>query len=152
MNQQDTYFMKLALEEAEQAFDHDEVPIGAVVVSPEGVLAGQGYNQPISSNDPSAHAEIMALRSAAAFTRNYRLTGFTLYVTLEPCIMCFGALIHARIGRLVFGAPDTRAGITRHLSWINSLNLNHAFRIEGPVMENECGALIQQFFQNRRNP
>ncbi len=151
MNQHDTYFMKLALEEAEQAFDRDEVPIGAVVVSPEGVLAGRGFNQPIASNDPTAHAEIMALRNAAAFTKNYRLTGFTLYVTLEPCIMCFGALIHARIGRLVFGAPDTRTGVTRHLTWINSLHLNHEFRIEGPVMESECGGLIQRFFQNRRN-
>lgn len=151
MNQQDTYFMKLALEEAELAFDRDEVPIGAVLVSPDGILAGRGFNQPIAAHDPTAHAEIMALRAGAAFVKNYRLTGFTLYVTLEPCIMCFGALIHARIGRLVFGAPDTRSGVRQHLPWINSMHLNHEFVIEGPVMEKKCADLIQQFFQIRRS-
>ena len=150
MTDQDTYFMQLALEEAARAFDADEVPIGAVVVSPHGTLAGTGYNQPISSNDPTAHAEIVALRDAASFSKNYRLSGFTLYVTLEPCIMCFGAMIQARIGRLVFGAPDTRTGLIRKEPLFAQLNLNHSVTVEGPFMETACSRLLNQFFQLRR--
>jgi len=142
--------MQLALEQAEQAFDNDEVPIGAIVVTPDGALAGKGFNRPISSNDPTAHAEIIALRDAASFSKNYRLTGFTLYVTLEPCIMCFGAMVQARIGRLVYGAPDTRTGLTGRKAFLDSMNLNHAFQIDGPFMEAEAGKLLNQFFQLRR--
>lgn len=146
----DRYFMQLALEQAEQAFDNDEVPIGAVVVTPDGALAGRGFNRPISSNDPTAHAEIIALRDSASFSKNYRLTGFTLYVTLEPCIMCFGAMVQARIGRLVYGAPDTRTGLTGRKAFLDAMNLNHEFQIDGPFMEAEAGKLLNQFFQLRR--
>lgn len=104
----DLYFMRLALEAAEDADRENEVPIGAVLVQ-EGRIVGKGHNCPITQNDPTAHAEIMALRSAAEWLRNYRLTGSTLYVTLEPCLMCFGALTHARVERVVFGAPTPRS-------------------------------------------
>ena len=150
MTDADHFFMKLAIEQAERAFDADEVPIGAIVVTPDGILAGEGYNQPISTNDPTAHAEIIALRDAASFSRNYRLTGFTLYVTLEPCIMCFGAMIQARIGRLVFGAPDTRTGVTKQTDFITAMNLNHSVHIEGAFLEQECSQLLSRFFQLRR--
>ena len=150
MTDSDHYFMQLALEQAARAFDADEVPIGAVVVSPDGVLAGEGYNQPISTHDPTAHAEIIALRDATSFSRNYRIPGFTMYVTLEPCIMCFGAMVHARIGRLVFGAPDTRTGVTKHASFLQAMNLNHTFQIDGAFMERECSELLNRFFQLRR--
>ncbi len=146
----DFYFMKLALEQAELAFQADEVPVGAVVTDENGLICGKGFNCPISTNDPTAHAEIMALRDAALFLKNYRLTGLTLYVTLEPCIMCFGAMIQARISRLVFGTVDKRSGVTRQLAFINEMNLNHSFVIDGPIMETECGSILTEFFRNRR--
>ena len=146
----DLYFMKLALEQAELAFQTDEVPVGAILVDENGFVCGKGYNCPISTNDPTAHAEIMAIRDSARFLKNYRLTGLTLYVTLEPCIMCFGAMIHARISRLVFGTVDKRSGVTRQLAFINEMNLNHVFSIDGPIMESECGLILTEFFRNRR--
>ena len=145
----DIYFMKLALEEAERAEYLDEVPVGAVVVS-EGILLGRGHNQPVKLNDPTAHAEVMALRSAGAWTKNYRLTGATLYVTLEPCRMCFGALIHARVGRVVYGATDPKVGVTRWLGSLEGAALNHRFPLEGGLLEPECRAQIQGFFRRRR--
>ena len=145
----DIYFMKLALEEAERAEYLDEVPVGAVVVS-EGILLGRGHNQPVKLNDPTAHAEVMALRSAGAWTKNYRLTGATLYVTLEPCLMCFGALIHARVGRVVYGATDPKVGVTRWLGSLEGAALNHRFPLEGGLLEPECRAQIQAFFRRRR--
>ena len=145
----DIYFMKLALEEAERAEYLDEVPVGAVVVS-EGILLGRGHNQPVKLNDPTAHAEVMALRSAGAWTKNYRLTGATLYVTLEPCLMCFGALIHARVGRVVYGATDPKVGVTRWLGSLEGAALNHRFPLEGGLLESECRAQIQAFFRRRR--
>ena len=145
----DIYFMKLALEEAERAEYLDEVPVGAVVVS-EGILLGRGHNQPVKLNDPTAHAEVMALRSAGAWTKNYRLTGATLYVTLEPCLMCFGALIHARVGRVVYGATDPKVGVTRWLASLEGAALNHRFPLEGGLLEPECRAQIQAFFRRRR--
>ena len=145
----DIYFMKLALEEAERAEYLDEVPVGAVVVS-EGILLGRGHNQPVKLNDPTAHAEVMALRSAGAWTKNYRLTGATLYVTLEPCLMCFGALIHARVGRVVYGAMDPKVGVTRWLGALEGAALNHRFPLEGGLLEPECRAQIQAFFRRRR--
>ena len=145
----DIYFMKLALEEAERAEYLDEVPVGAVVVS-EGILLGRGHNQPVKLNDPTAHAEVMALRSAGAWTKNYRLTGATLYVTLEPCLMCFGALIHARVGRVVYGATDPKVGVTRWLGSLEGAALNHRFPLEGGLLEPECRAQIQGFFRRRR--
>ncbi|RLE18399.1 MAG: tRNA-specific adenosine deaminase [Acidobacteria bacterium] len=146
----DAYFMKLALEQAELAFQADEVPIGAILVDENGLVCGRGYNCPISLNDPTAHAEIMAIRDAAHFLKNYRLTGLTLYVTLEPCIMCFGAMVHSRISRLVFGTLDKRSGVTRRLSFVNEMNLNHSFSIDGPILERECGSILTEFFRNKR--
>ena len=148
--EQDTYFMRLALEEAGKGFDLDEVPIGAVVVSKEGVILGKGFNRPISSNDPTAHAEIIAIRDAARFEKNYRLTGSTLYVTLEPCLMCYGAMVHARITRLVFGAYDKRSGLTSHIHLIDALNLNHKVEIEGGLLKEECGDILSRFFEIKR--
>jgi len=148
--EQDVYFMKLAFEEATRAFDRDEVPIGAVVVSENGVILGRGYNCPISSNDPTAHAEIIAIREASSYEKNYRLLGSTLYVTLEPCLMCYGAMVHARIKRLVFGAFDKRSGITSHLELIDKLNLNHKVEIEGGLLAEECGKLLTDFFALKR--
>jgi tRNA(adenine34) deaminase len=145
----DIYFMQLALIEAEQADRLDEVPVGAVVVS-EGALLGRGHNQPVKLNDPTAHAEILALRTAGAWTRNYRLTGATLYVTLEPCLMCFGALIHARVGRVVFGATDPKVGVSRWLDTLAGTALNHRFEFQGGLLESECRGQLQSFFKRRR--
>ena len=149
-SEQDIYFMRIALEEAMKGFDEDEVPIGAVVVSKEGVILGKGFNSPISSNDPTAHAEINAIRDAARFEKNYRLTGSTMYVTLEPCLMCYGAMVHARVGRLVFGAYDKRSGLTSHLELIDRLNLNHKIDIEGGLLAEECGDILTRFFELKR--
>jgi tRNA(adenine34) deaminase len=145
----DIYFMQLALIEAEQADRLDEVPVGAVVVS-EGALLGRGHNQPGQLNDPTAHAEILALRSAGAWAKNYRLTGATLYVTLEPCLMCFGALIHARVGRVVFGATDPKVGVSRWLDTLDGAALNHRFEFQGGLLEPACREQIQSFFKRRR--
>jgi tRNA(adenine34) deaminase len=145
----DIYFMKLALEEAEKAERLDEVPVGAVLVS-EGALLGRGHNHPVKLNDPTAHAEIQALRSAGAWAKNYRLTGATLYVTLEPCLMCFGALIHARVGRVVFGAPDPKVGVSRWLDTLQGAALNHRFEFQGGLLEADCREQLQAFFRRRR--
>ncbi len=150
ITEQDIYFMKLALEEAEQAYKLDEVPIGAIVVNKYGVIAGRGFNNPISSNDPTAHAEVNALREASNFMKNYRLPGCTLYITLEPCIMCYGAIVQARIERLIFGAYDKRSGITSKLDLIKSINLNHYVHITGGLLEKECSSLLQTFFATKR--
>ena len=146
----DTYFMKLALEAAEEADREDEVPIGAVLVL-DGQVVAKGHNCPIGRHDPSAHAEIMALRSACEWLKNYRIAGATLYVTLEPCLMCFGALTHARVERVVYGAPDPKVGVSRHLGLIEEVRLNHRFSLEGGLLEGECREMLQQFFRRRRN-
>lgn len=143
-------WMQEALVEARRARDTGEVPIGAVVVLNEAIV-GRGYNQPISSGDPTAHAEIVAIRHAARAVGNYRLTGATLYVTIEPCLMCVGALVHARISRLVFGATETRTGSV--VSTVRGGELpghNHRFEVDGGVREDECRALMQEFFRQRR--
>jgi len=145
----DLYFMKLALEAAEEADREDEVPIGAVLVM-DGLLVSRGHNCPIGQNDPTAHAEIMALRSAGAWLRNYRMGGSTLYVTLEPCLMCFGALTHARVERVVFGAPDPKVGISKLQEPLAQANLNHRILLEGGLLEDECRAQLQAFFKRRR--
>lgn len=145
----DLYFMKLALEEAYRADCQDEVPIGAVLVA-NGMLAGRGRNSPIGQNDPSAHAEIQALRSAGQWLRNYRMPGSTLYVTLEPCLMCFGALVLARVDRVVFGASDPKVGVSQWKDVLERANLNHRFEIAGGLLEEECKGMIQAFFQRRR--
>jgi tRNA(adenine34) deaminase len=145
----DIHFMKLALDEAYQADKLDEVPIGAVLVQ-DGQLLAAGHNCPVSSHDPSAHAEIMALRSAGAWLRNYRMPGATLYVTLEPCLMCYGALLQARVARVVFGAPDPKVGISRWAANLRGANLNHQLELEGGLLGDPCREQLQAFFQRRR--
>jgi tRNA(adenine34) deaminase len=143
-------FMTLALAEARRAEAVGEVPVGAVVVV-DGLVVGAGFNQPIGAEDPTAHAEIRALRQAAAARRNYRLTGATLYVTIEPCLMCVGAMIHARIGLVVYGAAEPRSGaLVSSIRAHETPGLNHRLEILGGVLEDECRALMQQFFRTRR--
>ncbi len=145
-------FMRLALGEAARAAAAGEVPVGAVVVL-DGRVIGSGCNQPIATNDPTAHAEIVAVREAARTVANYRLTGASLYVTVEPCLMCVGAMVHARIATLVYGADEPKSGaITSALAAHESPGLNHRFEILGGVLEDDCRALIQQFFRDRRGP
>jgi tRNA(adenine34) deaminase len=146
----DIYFMKLAIEEGERADRRDEVPIGAVLVMDNQQVA-VGHNCPVASNDPTAHAEIMALRSAGAWLRNYRMAGATLYVTLEPCLMCFGALIQARVARVVFGAADPKVGISRWAGDLRDARLNHQLEFAGGLLEAECREQLQGFFRRRRN-
>ena len=145
----DTYFMKLALEEAEAAYRKDEVPIGAILVL-EGQLIARGHNCPITQHDPTAHAEIRALRSAGNWLKNYRMTGTTLYVTLEPCLMCFGALLHARVRRVVFGASDPKVGVSGLLPALEAARLNHRLELQGGLLQAECRTQLQSFFQSRR--
>jgi len=141
--------MRLALEQAALAQAKGEVPVGAVVVS-GGAVVGRGHNQPIAACDPTAHAEMIALREAGRATSNYRLTGATLYATVEPCLMCVGAIVHARIGTVVFGAPDPKAGAVRSLLDANALPLNHRFAVVEGVLADECRDMLQQFFRSRR--
>lgn len=146
----DRFFMGFALAEARRAGAVAEVPIGAVVVI-DNEIVGRGCNHPIAANDPTAHAEIAALRDAAQRTGNYRLTGATLYVTIEPCAMCAGALVNARIKRLVYGAPDLRAGGVATIFQIcDNSSLNHQVEITAGVLAEEGRALLQTFFQQRR--
>jgi len=143
-------FMLAALEQARLAAQAGEVPVGAVVVV-DGAVAGAGFNQPIGSHDPTAHAEVVAIRAAAARIGNYRLTGATLYVTVEPCLMCVGAMVHARIGTVVFGAPEPKAGaVVSTLAAHELPSLNHRMTAVGGVLEDECREAIQAFFRERR--
>ena len=144
-------WMDAALEEARRARDAGEVPIGAVVAL-DGAIVGRGFNQPIASGDPTAHAEMVAIRDAARRTGNYRLTGAVLCVTIEPCLMCVGALVHARIGTLVYGAAEPRTGAV--VSTVRGAELpghNHRVEIVGSVREAECRELMQTFFRERRS-
>ena len=142
--------MTEALELARRAREVHEVPIGAVVAI-DGEIVGRGFNQPLSSGDPTAHAEIVAIRAAARHIGNYRLTGATLCVTIEPCLMCVGALVHARIGTLVFGAAEPRAGaVTSTVRGGELPGHNHRFEVVSGVLEGECRALMQEFFKERR--
>jgi len=142
--------MRAALEQALEAERLGEVPVGAVVVL-GGEIAGAGFNQPIRANDPTAHAEIIAIRKAAARCGNYRLTGATLYVTIEPCQMCVGAMVHARIGRLVYGTREPKAGaIDSVMRAHEHPALNHRMTATGGVLDEDCRALMQRFFQGRR--
>ena len=142
--------MAAALDEARRAADAGEVPIGAVVALGEDII-GRGFNQPITSRDPTAHAEIVAIREAARHTGNYRLTGATLCVTIEPCLMCVGAFVHARIGTLVYGAAEPRTGaVTSTVRGGELPGHNHRFEVVGGVLEEECRALMQAFFKDRR--
>ena len=142
--------MRYALGLAARAEEQDEVPVGAIIVQ-DDTLIGEGWNRPISNNDPTAHAEIVAMRAAAQQLGNYRLTGTTLYVTLEPCLMCAGAMIHARIGRLVFGAYDRKRGAVHSTTHaFDTQCLNHRLEVCGGVLEQDCAAGLQRFFAARR--
>lgn len=146
----DRQWMSRALKLAEQAALDGEVPVGALIVR-DDVCIGEGYNQPIGAHDPTSHAEIMALRDAASRVGNYRLPGATLYVTLEPCTMCFGAMMHARITRLVYGATEPRAGVCEsQLQLPQATFFNHRMAVTGGVMAEPSAALLKQFFKARR--
>lgn len=143
--------MREALDLARQAASLDEVPVGAVLVL-DGEIVGRGFNQPISRHDPTAHAEIMALRDAAQRIGNYRLPDSTLYVTLEPCVMCSGAIMHARVGRVVFGASDPKTGAAGSVVDLYAEErLNHHASIEGGILAGESASLLSGFFASRRN-
>lgn len=149
-NSTDTAFIKQALALAYSAAEQGEVPVGAILTKDEKVIA-EGTNAPIGSHDPTAHAEIIALRKAARKIGNYRLPGTTLYVTLEPCIMCMGAIIHARLDRVVFGAFDPKTGAAgSRYSIGNDGLLNHHLKITGGICESECSSLLKAFFKARR--
>ena len=142
--------MRRALVLAGEAAQSGEVPVGAVVVV-DGAIVGEGFNQPIAAHDPTAHAEIVALRAAAQALGNYRLTGATLYVTVEPCLMCVGALVHARIGEVVYGAAEPKAGAIESMTSAHELpGLNHRLTALGGVLADDSRALLQHFFRNRR--
>ena len=146
----DRQFMQQALDQAKLAAMAGEVPVGAVLVR-DGKIISRGFNQPISNSDPSAHAEMMALRAAAHIESNYRLPGTTLYVTLEPCIMCAGAMLHARVERVVFGATDSKTGAAGSvLNVFSEKQINHQTQVEGGIMDDECGQILRDFFKGRR--
>ncbi|MCZ6888724.1 MAG: tRNA adenosine(34) deaminase TadA [Gammaproteobacteria bacterium] len=148
----DERWMRRAIELAAHARDAGEVPVGALLVRGDEVL-GEGFNQPISSVDPTAHAEIVALRVAAAQAHNYRLPGSTLYVTVEPCAMCAGALIHARVAHLVYGAAEPRSGaVTSVMQVLDPGKLNHEVAVTCGVMAEECAELLRAFFKAKRGP
>ena len=146
----DQQFMRLAIEQAQLAAQAGEVPVGAVLVR-DGQVISKAFNKPIANHDPSAHAEMLALRAAALVEENYRIPGSTLYVTLEPCAMCSGAMLHARIDRLVYGAPDPKTGAAGSvLDLFSSKQINHQTSVEGGIMSEECGQLLRDFFKGRR--
>ncbi len=146
----DRQLMAAALEESRVAASNEEVPVGAVVVQ-GGEIIGRGYNRPLRDCDPTAHAEIVALRDAARQVKNYRLSGASLYVTLEPCAMCVGAMIHARIGRLVFGAYDEKSGAAGTvIDLCDNRKLNHRMEVNGGLLQEQCAGMLQTFFARRR--
>ena len=148
--QSDEYWLQQAVQLAQRAQSEDEVPVGALIVQDNQVIA-QGWNQPIGRSDPSAHAEMNALRQAGQYLNNYRLLDTTLYVTLEPCIMCAGAIVHARVKRVVFGAYDPKAGACGSICNVFALNeLNHRVDYQGGLLAETCANLLTQFFRARR--
>ena len=147
---EDEKWMSLALQEARKAEEEGEVPVGAVLVK-DGLIIAKAHNQPISKNDPTAHAEIQVLRVAGGRLKNYRLSNTSLYVTLEPCAMCFGAMIHARVGRIVYGAYDLKTGLCGSCVELKNLNcFKHKINITGGVLKNECSEILNIFFKSRR--
>ncbi|MFT5420936.1 MAG: tRNA(adenine34) deaminase [Candidatus Endobugula sp.] len=147
----DDYWMSQALQLAQKAAHNNEVPVGAVVVK-DNKMIGQGFNQSIGLHDPTAHAEIQAIRDAAKNSTNYRLSGATLYVTIEPCAMCAGAVVHSRLSRLVYGATEPKAGaIISQTKQLDGIHLNHQVAYQGGVCENECSAIVREFFARRRS-
>ncbi|HET7396583.1 MAG TPA: tRNA adenosine(34) deaminase TadA [Gammaproteobacteria bacterium] len=150
MNEIDEKWMQEALTLARQAEAEGEVPVGAIIVKDDEII-GRGWNHPIAAHDPTAHAEIIALREAAQTLENYRLADTSLYVTLEPCAMCAGAMVHARVGRLVFGANDPRAGAAGTVfNLVQASALNHRLAVTGGVLAEECSAILKRFFIQRR--
>ena len=146
----DQQYMRMAIEQAQLAAQSGEVPVGAVLVR-DGRVISKAFNKPIATHDPSAHAEMLALRAAALAEENYRIPGSTLYVTLEPCAMCSGAMLHARIDRVVFGAPDPKTGAAGSvLDLFSSKQINHQTVVDGGMMSEECGQLLRDFFKERR--
>ena len=146
----DEKWMQIAINESIASKSNDEVPVGAVIVR-NGELIAQAHNQPISTNDPTAHAEILAIRKAGEKEKNYRLVGATLYVTLEPCLMCLGALMHARIERIVFGAKNTKNGFCGSLlDMTNDKQFNHRVIVTGGILEKQCQEILRSFFRLRR--
>ncbi len=143
-------FMEAAIDQARRGLDAGEVPIGAVLVV-NGAIVSRAYNQPITSVDPTAHAEVLVLRAAAQASKNYRLTDATVYVTLEPCLMCVGALVHARVREVVYGAAEPKTGaLVSTMRALETPGLNHRFAVTGGVLEEACRGLVQQFFRNKR--
>lgn len=145
----DEYYLQEALKEAKKAMEVGEVPVGAVLVEGEKIIA-RGYNKPLSSDDPTAHAEIVAIREACRIKRNYRLPDCELYVTLEPCAMCLGAAVHARLRRVVFGALDPKGGAVESVMSFPVEKMNHRFEIKGGVLATECGKILKSFFEKKR--
>ena len=146
----DQQYMRMAIEQAQLAAQSGEVPVGAVLVK-DGQVISKAFNKPIANHDPSAHAEMLALREAALAEENYRIPGSTLYVTLEPCAMCSGAMLHARIDRVVYGASDPKTGAAGSvLDIFASKQINHQTSVEGGIMSEECGQLLPDFFKGRR--
>ncbi len=145
----DEKYMRQALAQAKLAGDRGEVPVGAVVLS-GGKIVSRGYNRPLGLNDPTAHAEVVAIRKAGRKRRNYRLTGCDLYVTLEPCAMCLGAAVQARLRRVVFGALDTKSGAVRSVTRFPLKEMNHRLEIKGGVLAEECGRILRDFFGTKR--
>lgn len=149
-NDRDTLYMRMAIDQAHNAWAMGEVPVGAVLVR-DGQVVATGFNQPIGTHDPTAHAEIMVLRAAAAIVENYRLPECELYVTLEPCAMCVGALLHARIKRVVYGAPEPKTGAAGSVIDLFSFKkLNHHTHVQGGVLADTCSQLLKNFFAERR--
>lgn len=147
----DAHYMALALEQAQLAGELGEVPVGAIVVDAQGSILSRGHNRTILDADPTAHAEVVALRAAAKEASNYRLPGVSLYVTLEPCVMCIGAMLHARVARVVYGATDPKTGACGSVIDVGAVTqLNHHTRITGGVLAEPCGHLLRQFFRARR--
>jgi len=148
----DVYFMGLALAEAEQGYLELEVPVGAVLVDEHEEILAAAHNSPIAMQDPTAHAEILALRQGAHKLGNYRLSGTTMYVTLEPCVMCLGAMLQARIARLVFAAPDPKSGAAGSVVDLTNVStFNHYIDVVDGVLADECGSLLRRFFRERRH-
>lgn len=149
---EDERAMRAAMAQAGMAYDAGEVPVGAVVLDADGRLIGAGFNRTITSHDPSAHAEIVALRQAAAAMENYRLPGATVFVTLEPCAMCMGAMLHARVSRVVYAATDPKTGACGSVMSVHANpRLNHQTAVIGGLLANECGEMLRQFFRERRS-
>lgn len=151
MDTDHSHYMKMALEEAVRARNQDEVPIGAVIVDSEGVLVSKAHNETVARHDPTAHAEMLAIRKAGAQVGNYRLLGTSLYVTVEPCVMCMGAVIHARISRVVFGAPDPKWGALGSIyDFSQEIRFNHRPEIVAGILADQCRRLMRDFFAQKR--